>query len=50
MKFDSGKYQILHLGKNSLMYLYRLGADCLGSNLTERDLGVLVDSKLNVSQ
>jgi len=49
MKLKS-KCQILHLGGSNLGYTYRMGNEMLGSSPTERDLGVLVDSKLNMSQ
>lgn len=50
MRFNKGKCKALHLWRNNLRHQYMLGVIQLENSLAANDLGVLVDSRLNVNQ
>ncbi|KAK4828449.1 hypothetical protein QYF61_026674 [Mycteria americana] len=50
MKLNKNKCQILYLGWSNAGHKYKLGEEWLERSPAERNLGVLVDSRLNMSQ
>lgn len=49
-RFNEAKSKALHLGRGNPWYEYRLGAKEIGNSGAEKDLGILLDKRLDMNE